>query len=206
MVLSEAKDSISAVLTSRTGGGGGAGHAYEILAGSVDGRVRTYDLRMGRVEEDVIGASVTSLARTRDGKGVLVGCLDSSIRLMDRDTGGLLKQYKTDAFTNTEFRLESAFGGKEQFVISGNETPSGTATQGQVDGEVLVWDTVSGNVVERVRVPGSAVENRKRVVGSDGKEKERRNVISCLAWKENGRGDQWCCAGTDGVVTVFGPP
>jgi len=29
-------------------------------------------------------------------------------------------------------------------------------------------------------------------------------VVSCVAWKNEGRGDQWCCAGTDGVVTVYG--
>jgi mitogen-activated protein kinase organizer 1 len=201
MVLSDAKDSISAVLAAQDGGV----TSYEILAGSVDGRVRTYDIRMGRVEEDVIGASVTSLARTRDGKGVLVGCLDSSIRLMDRDNGGLLKRY--EGFTNTEFRLESTFGANERYVLCGNEvSTTQSAGRGAADGEVVVWDTVSGKVVERVRIPGNASENRKRVVGNDGKEKERQNIISCLAWKENGRGEQWCCAGTDGVVTVFGPP
>jgi len=25
-----------------------------------------------------------------------------------------------------------------------------------------------------------------------------------VTWKNDGRGDQWCCAGTEGVVTVFG--
>ena len=200
MILAEAKDSISAVLAARDGGS----NSYELLAGSVDGRVRIYDVRMGSLEEDVIGASVTSLARTRDGKGVLVGCLDSSVRLMDRDNGGLLKRY--EGFTNDEFRLESAFGANERYVLCGNEKPTAKSNDaGVVDGEVVVWDTVSGKVVERVRVPGNAAANRKRVVGSDGKEKERRNIISCLAWKERGRADQWCCAGTDGVVTVFGP-
>jgi len=201
MVLTEAKDSISAVLAARDGGA----TSYEILAGSVDGRVRTYDIRMGKMEEDTIGASVTSLTRTRDGKGVLVGCLDSSIRLMDRDNGGLLKRY--EGFTNNEYRLESTFGANERYVLCGNEIATEKSnTNGIVSGEVVVWDTVSGKVVERVCVPGNSSENRKRVVGNDGKEKERQNIISCLAWKENGRGDQWCCAGTDGVVTVFGPP
>jgi mitogen-activated protein kinase organizer 1 len=67
-----------------------------------------------------------------------------------------------------------------------------------------VWDTLTGEVVQRVRVEGSKIEGKKKI-GRDGKEKEKRNVISCVAWKENGRGDQWCSAGTDGIVTVFGP-
>ena len=190
MVLEEARDSVSCIF---------AGEGYEILSGSVDGRVRCYDVRMGRVETDVIGAPVTSLRRTRDGKGVLVGSLDSCVRLMDREGGGLLRSYKGDGWRNDEFRVRSAFGGNERWVLCGNEEVKGP------DGEVVVWDTLSGKVVERVKVKGSAVEGKKKI-GRDGKEKEGRNVISCVAWKENGRGDQWCCAGTDGIVTVFGPP
>ena len=30
---------------------------------------------------------------TRDGQGLLVSCLDSSIRLIDKDTGELLQEY-----------------------------------------------------------------------------------------------------------------
>ncbi|PMD21618.1 WD domain-containing protein [Hyaloscypha hepaticicola] len=190
MVLEEAKDSVSCVL---------AGEGYEILSGSVDGRVRCYDLRMGRLETDVIGVAVTSLRRTRDGKGVLVGGLDSCLRLMDRDGGGLLRAYKGEGWRNEEFRVRSAFGGNERWVLCGNEEVKGT------DGEVVVWDTLSGKIVERIRVKGKEGEGKKRI-GRDGKEKEGQNVISCVAWKENGRGDQWCCAGTNGIVTVFGPP
>ncbi|KAJ5054894.1 uncharacterized protein L3040_001156 [Drepanopeziza brunnea f. sp. 'multigermtubi'] len=202
MVLDDARDSVTCVLVSREGGGGRGGGGmgeYEVLAGSVDGRVRCYDLRFGRVETDVIGASVTSLERTRDGKGVLVGGLDSCVRLMDREGGGLLKSYKGAGWRNEEFRLRSVFGKSERWVLCGNEDVKGA------DGEVVVWDTLSGEVVERVRVEGSKVE-AKRKIGTDGKERERKNVVSCLAWKDGVRGDQWCCAGTDGIVTIFGPP
>ncbi|KAG0646399.1 WD repeat domain-containing 83 [Hyphodiscus hymeniophilus] len=196
MVLEDARDSVSCVLA---GHGAGKGGEFEIVTGSVDGRIRYYDLRMGRMETDVAGTSVTSLQRTRDGKGILVGGLDSSVRLMDRDGGGLLKSYKGEGYKNEEFRVRSAFGANERWVLCGNEDVKGD------NGEVLIWDTLSGNIVERISVPGSKGAGKKKV-GSDGKERERRNVISCLAWKEEGRGDQWCCAGTDGTVTVFGPP
>jgi mitogen-activated protein kinase organizer 1 len=109
-----------------------------------------------------------------------------------------LKAYKGNGWKNEEFRLRSAFGGNERWVLCGNEDVKGG------DGEVVVWDTLTGEVVQRVRVEGSNIEGRKKI-GRDGKEKEKRNVISCVAWKESGRGDQWCCAGTDGIVTVFGP-
>jgi mitogen-activated protein kinase organizer 1 len=191
MVLEDARDSVSCLWIPRQG--------QEIWSGSVDGRVRCYDVRMGRVLTDVVGPAVTSLQGTRDGKAVLVGALDSEIRLMDRDGGGLLRAYKLEGWKNEEFRMRSSFGGNERWVLCGNENVKGD------DGEVVVWDTLTGKVAERIRVEGSKVEGKKKI-GRDGKEKEKRNVVSCVAWKENGRGDQWCCAGTDGIVTVFGPP
>jgi mitogen-activated protein kinase organizer 1 len=196
MVLEDATDSVSCVLA---GPAAGAAGEYEILAGSVDGRVRCYDLRNGALHTDVIGLSVTSLQRTRDGRGLLVGALASSIRLMDRDSGGLLKSYKHDGWKNSEFRMRSTFGGNERWVLCGNEDVSGN------DGQVAVWDTLSGEVIEKVQVPGSTTGEKQRI-GADGKVKEKKNIISCIAWKENGRGDQWCCGGTDGIITVFGPP
>ncbi|KAG9245431.1 WD40-repeat-containing domain protein [Calycina marina] len=196
MVLEDAKDSVSCVLA----GGNGQGGDYEIVSGSVDGRVRYYDLRMGKLEIDVIGASVTSLQRTRDGKGTLVGGLDDCIRLMDRDNGSLLKSYKADGWKNGEYRLKSCFGINERWVLSGNEQ-----TPGGKDGEVVVWDTLTGGVAYRIRVDGSKAEGKKKI-GANGEVVERGNVVSSVSWKGNGRGDQWCCAGTDGIVTVFGVP
>lgn len=188
-VLSEAKDSISCVLVNKNGG-------YEIVTGSVDGRVRYYDLRMGRMDTDVLPGPVTSLAAMRGGEAMLVGTLDGRIRLIDRNGGGCLMTYK--GHVNAEFRIRSAFGGKEAWVLSGSEV------EGE-DGQVWVWDTVSGEVIQKLAVKRvSQHDVKKRVVGSDGKEKTKKNVVSCVAWKNEGRGDQWCCAGTDGVVTVYG--
>lgn len=50
-VLEEAGDSVSAVLV------GG----WEILTGSVDGRVRGYDLRMGILCVDLVGSELSDL-------------------------------------------------------------------------------------------------------------------------------------------------
>ena len=99
---------------------------------------------------------------------------------------------------NAEFRIRSAFGGKEAWVLSGSEV------EGE-DEQDWIWDTVSGDVVQKLAVKGvGRREGKKRVVDSDGTERVRKNVASCVAWKNEGRGDQWCCAGTNGVVTVYG--
>lgn len=56
MTFSEAKDSISSIEIV----------GAEILSGSVDGRVRSYDLRMGCMDQDVIGRKCRSFV---SGKG-----------------------------------------------------------------------------------------------------------------------------------------
>ncbi|KAG9956783.1 WD40 repeat-like protein, partial [Aureobasidium melanogenum] len=54
MTLSEAKDAVSSVSVS----------GAEIMAGSVDGRVRCYDVRMGVIDQDVLGHPITSVTPT----------------------------------------------------------------------------------------------------------------------------------------------
>lgn len=195
-VLSEARDSVAAL----------AVRGAEIVAGSVDGRVRAYDVRVGRVVTDVLGASVTSLCLSRDAKTMLVGTLDSKLRLMDRENGTCLKTYADAGWRNEELRVQSVLGGKERYVVAGDELTAAGRPEGDVDGRVWAWDLLTGKVAAKVRVPWgpAGLEGRKRVLGRDGKERERKNVVSCIDWKEGGYGDQFCVGGTSGVVTVFG--
>ena len=203
-VLSDARDAVTAL----------AVRGPEIVAGSVDGRVRSYDVRMGRVTTDVFAGSVTSLGLTRDGRSVLVATLDSKVRLMDRANGACLKTYQDEGRRNEELRVQAVLGGKERYVVAGDELAGPTAGGGadspaSDDGRVWAWDLMTGSVVARLAVPwglgAGEGGGRKRLVGRDGKEKERKNVVSCIAWKEGGYGDQFCVGGSSGVVTVFGP-
>lgn len=191
-VLDEARDAISAVVVRGT----------EIIAGSVDGRVRSYDVRMGRMVCDVIGASVGSLCLARDGKSVLVGSLDSRVRLMDRESGACLRTYGGDEWKNTDLRVQSLLGGGERFVVAGDEE-GGVGGEG---GRVWAWDLMTGTLAARLDVPWgpAGMEKLKKAVGRDGKAKERRYAVSCLAWREGGFGDQFCAGGTSSAVTVFG--
>jgi hypothetical protein len=59
----------------------------------VDGTVRRFDIRMGRVYSDDVGPAVTGVAVTRDGAAVLAACLDSRLRLLDAREGALLGCY-----------------------------------------------------------------------------------------------------------------
>ena len=60
---------------------------------SVDGYLREYDLRLGKLTEDCMGESVTSVSFTNDGQCLLASSLDSRIRLIDRYSGELLNRY-----------------------------------------------------------------------------------------------------------------
>ncbi len=203
-ILTEARDAVIAVVA----------RGAEIVAASVDGRVRSYDVRMGRVTTDVFAASVTSLSLTRDGRSMLVSTLDNKVRLMDRANGACLKTYEDESRRNEDLRVQAVFGGKERYVIAGDEltavpsTAPKTGGESSEEGRLWVWDLMTGKVVTKLSVPwgpGPGEGGRKRIVGRDGKEKERKNVVSCIAWKEGGYGDQFCVGGTSGVATVFGP-
>ena len=192
-VLQDARDSITSVVATDS----------EIVTGSVDGRVRSYDLRMGRCITDVIGASVTSLSLTKDGRAMLVGSLDSKIRLMDRDTGGCLRAYSDPSWHNKDIRMQSLLGGSERYVVAGDEMVGEIDSAG--DGMIWAWDLLSGAVVNKIKVPwGPRGYETKKMIGKDGKEKARSNIISCIDWRAGGWGDQYCVGGTSGVVTVFG--
>ena len=81
--MEEAKDSITSVLV----------RGHEIFSASVDGCVRSYDVRMGKLRTDHIHHPITSLNISHDGNCVLLGCLDSALRLLDKDSGELLNSF-----------------------------------------------------------------------------------------------------------------
>jgi WD40 repeat protein len=65
-----------------------------ILAGSVDGTLRRFDVRMGRLYTDELHHPVSELALTHDGLCVLAACLDSCLKLLDVEAGELLASYR----------------------------------------------------------------------------------------------------------------
>jgi mitogen-activated protein kinase organizer 1 len=104
-IMQEAKDSVSSVQVTD----------HEILTGSLDGQIRRYDIRNGEMIADEMARKfsvslqklccstnneiclfsldpITSVWFTRDGQGLLVSCLDSTLRLIDKDTGELLQE------------------------------------------------------------------------------------------------------------------
>ncbi|PGH12411.1 hypothetical protein AJ80_06718 [Polytolypa hystricis UAMH7299] len=185
--LSDAKDTISSL----------AIHTPTscIISASYDGRIRTYDIRMGQVREDVLGrAPVTSVRCSADGNVVLASCLDGWIRVVDREDGRVLKAFgipegeqegdEDDGvrYRNSALRIRSAFAGGDGVVFSGGEADEEkTENNG---GYVFAWDVLTGDRIACVDA-GRGVK-----------------VVSCVAW--NKRGGYWAGGCSDGTVKVFG--
>ena len=131
--LEEARDSVQTLYVGAT----------IVMSGSVDGHVRTYDLRKGELRADYIGRMflaffvsclahscldpITSIVPTEDESTCLVMTLDARIRLMDMFTGKMLNEFK--GHTHTSYRCRACFGHGEASVVAGDEK-----------GEVWAWD------------------------------------------------------------------
>ncbi len=127
-ILAGSADSVSSVLVT----------GHEIVAGSIDGCVQTYDLRAGRVTRDSIGVPVTHVAMSHDGQCLLAATLDSTLRLLDRATGGLLCEYR--GHTNTAFKLACCLSRDDASVLCGSE-----------DGSLHAWDLVEAKPLAQLQ-------------------------------------------------------
>lgn len=133
-VIDTFKDSVTSVQLTKT----------EIIAGSVDGTVRTFDIRNGREIVDDLGQSVNSVALSYDEGCILASCLDSTIRLLDRASGEQLQEYK--GHENKAFKMDSCLTNTDAHVVSGSE-----------DGRVFYWDLVDGVLVKSFKAHAAVV-------------------------------------------------
>lgn len=118
--------------------------SYEIVAGSVDGSVRTFDIRNGRLVTDHLGPPVTSVSLSSDRLCLLLGCLDSTLRLLDRETGEVLNSY--EGHMNKSHKVDSCLSDSDAHVVSGSE-----------DGRVCFWDLVETTMLPSLQAHEEAV-------------------------------------------------
>jgi len=127
-VLGDAKDSVASVFVSQ----------YEIITGSIDGSVRTYDIRAGMLTTDSIGQPVASVALSHDSNCILCGCLDNEVRLLDKTTCELLNEYK--GHKNCNYKIDCIFSQDDAVIVSGSE-----------DGLVYIWDLVESKILAKLK-------------------------------------------------------
>ncbi|CAM8884004.1 unnamed protein product [Rhodiola kirilowii] len=138
----------------------------EIIAGSVDGTVRTFDIRMGRELSDSLGQPVNCIALSNDGNCILASCLDSTLRLIDRTTGELLQEYKGHKCKS--YKLDCCLTNTDAHITGGSE-----------DGFIYFWDLVDAKVVSSFRAHAS--------VGLDlGKQLPTPSPFDSTTWTRSG--------------------
>jgi len=118
--LNEAKDSVTDVqIDCET--------THLIRTASVDGTVRTYDVRMGIITCDDCHVAITSMTQSNDGQCLAVhGLDDATIRLLDltvssNPTSSFVLNTFTGHHTAGRYALHSSFTADDSVLISGSE-------------------------------------------------------------------------------------
>jgi mitogen-activated protein kinase organizer 1 len=146
-VLKDAKDSVTNVQLVVAGGGTNDSTSLSassntlIRTASVDGCVRTYDLRKGTLSCDDFMSPITGMAATKDGQCLVVSCLDGTIRLMELDTGELLNTYHGH-HTAGNYGLQVDVLANDATIITGSE-----------DGSCVLYDLVTAKQVQNLQGP-----------------------------------------------------
>lgn len=92
-----------------------------------------FDVRLGYCTTDDLHHAVVHVAQTADGSCVLAACLDSTCRLLDRETGKLLGAYR--GHMNNAAKIECCLTPADSHVLCGSE-----------DGRIMAWDLESGGL------------------------------------------------------------
>lgn len=154
-VLAEAKDSVTRVIIEGPGavdeslrtaamlGGHPKGSsasssappaAVRVVTSSMDGQIRTYDLRKASMAVLSFGPPISTIAVAHSGAAYLASTFTpargGALVLMDRQSGTVLNTYS--GHTNLAYRLGCAFTSDDARVMSGSE-----------DGRLCIWDTLA---------------------------------------------------------------
>lgn len=96
------------------------GDLPEIISGSMDGYVRTYDMRMGNLTEDLVGLPVSSVSPSPQSPKdtLLVSSTDGKLRIFDRCHGSVLQSFSGHKVG--DIRSKAAWGYGEGVILSGD--------------------------------------------------------------------------------------
>ena len=133
-VLKDCKDSVSSMVINE----------HLIIAASIDGRIRSYDVRMGKLVTDHVMQSLTCISQSFDKNCLLLSCLDDKLRLFDTSNGELLNEYV--GHTNNKYKIASCFTPDDSHIITGSE-----------DHKLYIFDMVEAKIVHCLSSHKSAV-------------------------------------------------
>ncbi len=129
-ILSDAKDSVSSLKVIQTD------TLSEIITASIDGTIRTYDLRKGMLRCDDFGsqAAVTSLALTSDNLCLAAASLDGNIHVLERSTGQIMQSISsTPQKSDRKYAIHCDISADNFYMLYGSEK-----------GDATLFDLVGG--------------------------------------------------------------
>ena len=132
-------DNVTSILEVRDA----AGCSSYIAASSLDGTVRTYDMRAGKCLTDSLGAPVGAIALSHDRNCILAALPSKSaaaatggggdLLLLERGGGSVLNRYSGSGHLHSVYRIIPALTSTDSHVIAPSE-----------DGNVRFFDLVDG--------------------------------------------------------------
>lgn len=130
-ILKDSKDSITSIIVTDC----------KIITASLDGTIRTYDLRVGEMVCDSIGGeSITDISLTKDGQCIIAACRDDTVRLIDTDSGDMLSEYS--GHKTSDYLVECGVLSNDSQIVCGSGD----------DGHAFVWELVSGKVLKKLNI------------------------------------------------------
>jgi mitogen-activated protein kinase organizer 1 len=126
--LSESKDSITAVATSK----------HCIFSSSVDGVLRVYDIRQSSLTVDSFSNGIAFIEISHDRQSLLMSTLNSKVVLYVMHTGESVQTY--DGHICQSFVIKCHFAANDGAVVCGSE-----------NGDVFIWELVDGAVQQQFR-------------------------------------------------------
>ena len=129
-ILTQAKDSVSSIKVLED-------DETSLVAASVDGFVRTYDIRMGRVVFDEFSdEAVTCISISKDSSLAAVSCLGGNVYVLQRSSGRVLDTLRGGRSTG-RYALKCVFNASDKFICCGSE-----------NGDAVFYNVSSGKIVQ----------------------------------------------------------
>jgi mitogen-activated protein kinase organizer 1 len=119
-ILKDAKDSVSKVIVLNE----------KIVTASVDGKIRTYDIRMGSLQTDSFDFTINGLDVSPDEKFMIVSGLDNSIKLFENESGQIVKVFK-DLHKSQNYTMTVKYTNDLDGILTTSET-----------GDVVLYDLI----------------------------------------------------------------
>ncbi len=134
------------------------GDLPELITGGTDGVIRSYDLRMGKLTEDLVGAPISSISPspTSPKDTLLVSSLDGKLRIFDRSNGTVLQTFF--GHKSGEVRSKAAWNYGEGAVLAGDE-----------EGRIWAWNVLDVSWQPCGQIPTRAIRLRTIIDDLSGK-------------------------------------